>query len=47
MQAANRTFFVRLGWTPVGEVFDLLGVSHQAMSIGLAPTSPGPVPSGR
>jgi putative N-acetyltransferase (TIGR04045 family) len=36
VQVVNCTFFVRLGWTPVGEVFDLLGLPHQAMSIPLS-----------
>lgn len=35
VQEANTAFFVRLGWTPVGDVFDLLGLPHQAMSIPL------------
>jgi putative N-acetyltransferase (TIGR04045 family) len=35
VQAVNCAFFVRLGWTPIGEVFDLLGLPHQAMSIPL------------
>jgi putative N-acetyltransferase (TIGR04045 family) len=35
VQAVNCVFFVRLGWTPVGEVFDLLGLPHQSMSIPL------------
>ena len=38
VQAVNCTFFVRLGWTPDGDVFDLLGVPHQPMSIPLAST---------
>ncbi len=42
VQAVNRTFFVRLGWTPVGEVFDLLGLPHQAMSIPLSIPSQSP-----
>lgn len=36
VQAVNGTFFVRLGWTPTGDVFDLLGVPHRPMSIPLA-----------
>jgi putative N-acetyltransferase (TIGR04045 family) len=36
VQAVNCTFFVRLGWTAAGDVFDLLGVPHQPMSIPLA-----------
>lgn len=35
VQAVNCAFFVRLGWAPVGDVFDLLGLPHQAMSIPL------------
>lgn len=37
VQAANTTFFVALGWTPVGGPFDLLGLPHQQMTIGLRP----------
>ncbi|HEU0104034.1 MAG TPA: MSMEG_0567/Sll0786 family nitrogen starvation N-acetyltransferase [Mycobacteriales bacterium] len=37
VQAPNRRFFVTLGWTPVGEPFDLLGQPHQQMTIPLAP----------
>ena len=40
VQAVNCTFFVRLGWTATGDVFDLLGMPHQAMSISLTPTPP-------
>lgn len=35
VQAANTRFFTTLGWTPVGEPFDLLGARHQTMTIGL------------
>jgi putative N-acetyltransferase (TIGR04045 family) len=38
VQAVNCAFFVRLGWTPTGDVFNLLGVPHQPMSIPLAST---------
>lgn len=37
VQAANTGFFATLGWTPVGEQFDLLGAPHQTMTIRLAP----------
>lgn len=36
VQATNTRFFVTLGWTPSGEPFDLLGVPHQTMTIGLS-----------
>ena len=36
VQEANTAFFVRLGWTPVGDVFDLLGRPHRSMSILLS-----------
>ncbi|MCW2498644.1 MAG: GCN5-related N-acetyltransferase [Frankiales bacterium] len=35
VQAVNTTFFVHLGWTPVGEPADYLGVLHQDMTIAL------------
>ncbi len=35
VQAANTRFFVTLGWAPSGALFDLLGVPHQTMTIGL------------
>ncbi|MCW2616200.1 MAG: GCN5-related N-acetyltransferase [Frankiales bacterium] len=34
VQAVNTAFFVGLGWTPVGEPVEHLGVPHQAMTIG-------------
>lgn len=37
VQAPNARFFAMLGWTPVGEPFDLLGAPHQTMTIGLLP----------
>jgi putative N-acetyltransferase (TIGR04045 family) len=37
VQAVNCAFFARLGWTPIGEVFDLLGLPHRSMSIPLKP----------
>jgi putative N-acetyltransferase (TIGR04045 family) len=33
VQAVNTDFFVGLGWTPVGEPVDYLGVPHQSMTI--------------
>ncbi len=36
VQAVHRAFFVGLGWTPVGEPFDLLGRPHQSMTIALS-----------
>jgi putative N-acetyltransferase (TIGR04045 family) len=36
VQAPNTAFFVKLGWTPIGEPFDLFGVPHRTMSIALA-----------
>lgn len=36
VQAVHRDFFVALGWSPVGEPFDLLGLPHQGMSIALS-----------
>lgn len=33
VQAVNTDFFVRLGWTPVGEPVEYLGVPHQSMTI--------------
>lgn len=41
VQAVNCRFFVRLGWTPDGDVVDLLGVPHQPMSIPLSPGALG------
>lgn len=35
VQAPNTRFFTMLGWTPIGEPFDLLGAPHQTMTIGL------------
>ncbi len=35
VQARNTRFFCALGWTPVGEPFDLLGAPHQTMTIAL------------
>ncbi len=37
VQAPNTRFFVLLGWTPVGEPFEMLGAPHQTMTIGLLP----------
>lgn len=37
VQEPNVRFFAKLGWTPVGEPFDLLGAPHQTMTIGLRP----------
>ena len=37
VQAPNTRFFAALGWTSVGEPFDLLGAAHQTMTIGLSP----------
>ncbi len=37
VQAVNTAFFVSLGWTPVGGLFDLLGLPHQQMTIPLVP----------
>jgi putative N-acetyltransferase (TIGR04045 family) len=36
VQAPNVRFFVHLGWSPVGEPADHLGVLHQRMTIPLA-----------
>jgi putative N-acetyltransferase (TIGR04045 family) len=36
VQAPNVRFFVHLGWSPVGEPADHLGVLHQRMTIALA-----------
>jgi putative N-acetyltransferase (TIGR04045 family) len=35
VQAPNVRFFVHLGWSPIGEPADHLGVLHQRMSITL------------
>ena len=35
VQAGNTTFFIGLGWTPVGGVVEHVGVAHQAMTIAL------------
>ena len=35
VQAANTDFFVALGWRPVGDVVDHVGVPHRAMTIPL------------
>ncbi len=36
VQAPNTRFFVALGWAPLDEPFDHLGVPHQAMTIELS-----------
>ena len=36
VQVANVAFFEHLGWSPIGEPADYLGVPHQRMSIALA-----------
>jgi hypothetical protein len=36
VQAPNVRFFVHLGWSPVGEPADHVGVLHQRMTIPLA-----------
>jgi putative N-acetyltransferase (TIGR04045 family) len=36
VQAQNTPFFVHLGWSPISEPEDYLGVPHQWLSIGLA-----------
>lgn len=36
VQAPNTRFFVALGWTPLDEPFDHLGVPHRTMSIELS-----------
>jgi putative N-acetyltransferase (TIGR04045 family) len=36
VQASNQRFFVHLGWSPVGEPADHLGMLHQRMTIPLA-----------
>lgn len=36
VQAQNAAFFTRLGWSPVGEPVDYLGVLHQQMTIALS-----------
>jgi putative N-acetyltransferase (TIGR04045 family) len=35
VQVPNVHFFVRLGWTPVGEPLDYVGLPHQQMTISL------------
>jgi putative N-acetyltransferase (TIGR04045 family) len=36
VQAQNVGFFIRLGWTPQGELFDYCGQPHQRMQASLA-----------
>jgi putative N-acetyltransferase (TIGR04045 family) len=36
VQVPNVRFFVRLGWTPVGEPQDYVGLPHQEMTISLS-----------
>jgi putative N-acetyltransferase (TIGR04045 family) len=36
VQAQNTPFFVHLGWSPLSEAQDYLGVPHQWLSIGLS-----------
>lgn len=41
VQVRNVRFFQRLGWTPVGDIAQFHGMSHQHMEIPLMPTPPG------
>jgi putative N-acetyltransferase (TIGR04045 family) len=36
VQATNTRFFVTLGWTPLDDPYEYLGVQHQTMTIGFS-----------